>query len=143
MKRFTFNLEKVLKLRQHQEHEREVELGEIISRCVQAQKEIRRLQEEKQRVLGGRSFTNQGVAGYAAVEAYGQRLEREIQEQRRTLQEHEEERNEAQKRFLEASRRRKVLEKLKEKKQERHSQELRREEQQELDEIGAQLQYRQ
>lgn len=137
MRRFEFNLEKVRRLREHEEHERELELGEITSRCVRSQKEIRRRQEEKQRLLGGRSFATGGLAAYAAAEAYGQRLDREMGELRRELEELERERGEAQQRFMEASRKRKVLEKLKEKKLERHHREQRKEEQRELDEIGS------
>jgi flagellar FliJ protein len=143
MKRFTFNLEKVLRLRMHEEHEREVELGEITSRCVRIQREIRTRQEEKRRVFGGRSFSAVGMAGYAAAEAYGNRLDREVGELKEQLEECEKERAEAQRRFKEASRNRKVLEKLKERKQERHHRELRKEEQQELDEIGAGMRRRQ
>jgi flagellar FliJ protein len=139
MKRFTFNLEKVLRLRMHQEHEAEVALGEITSRCVSINREIRARREEKRRVMGGRRFSALGMAGYAAAEAYTRRLDHEMGELRNQLAECEKEREEAQRRFMEASRRRKVLDKLKEKKQERHRHEARREEQRELDEIGAEI----
>jgi flagellar FliJ protein len=79
------------------------------------------------------------MAGYAAAEAYTRRLDHEMGELRNQLAEYEKEREEAQRRFMEASRRRKVLDKLKEKKQERHRHEARREEQRELDEIGAEI----
>jgi flagellar FliJ protein len=142
MRRFTFNLEKVLRLRQHQEQEKEVQLGEVTSRCVRLNREIRSRQEEKRRIMGGRRFDTLGMAGYAAAEAYTQRLDQEMQALRTRLKECEKEREEAQRLFMEASRKRKVLDKLRDKKRERHRRELRREEQRELDEIGAEIRAR-
>ena len=51
MKRFKFNLERLLKIREHEEHEWEIKLGKAVSECVRIQTEIESRQSEISKTL--------------------------------------------------------------------------------------------
>lgn len=136
MRRFRFDLEQVLELRRWSEREKELELGRLVGECLRLQ------QGADQREQQARSIFLERGDGFnlerlALIEAYGARMREEKQQMLRELGEREEERESARQDFLRASRDRKVLEKLKERKAQEYNKRLMALEQRELDEIGS------
>jgi flagellar FliJ protein len=136
VKRFKFGLEKVLKLRQHLEHEARVELGRAIGVLAGIENEIKRnadirgdaIQERFAGIAAGDD--NALGAGYGgslsmhAWDAYINRLEQEadrlMEEAARAETVVEEKRN----LYIEASRELKVMENLKERREKEHRKEM-------------------
>ena len=138
MRRFRFNLEKVLELRQYREQEAKIELGKAIGVLTEIQNKIKQNAAE-QANAGRERFSGLAVQGGApsmfAWDGYILRLEQEAQ---RLLEEAakaelvvEEKRN----LYLEASRQLKVMEKLKEKREGEYRKEMLASETQELDDM--------
>ncbi len=143
MKRFHFSLEHILRIREHKEREWELKLASITGTCLTIENEINRLSAE--RMTNSRTKKPQGeldIYGMQIREKYVFRLERRISELHKTLAEREAERKEIQKDYLKASRERKVLSKLKEKKADEYYKEQMKEEMKALDEIGNHQQFR-
>lgn len=113
MKKFHYPLERLLKLREHTEQEWEVKLGEATGRCVRTRKAITQREANHRRVLGERGSLSS--VDLMAGELYLSRMRQEAEALRKELEEAEAERLRIQASFLEASRERKVLQKLKEK----------------------------
>lgn len=138
MQRFRFKLESILELRKWEEREKEIALGRIVGECVNLRRQIdeRSMQERETFLRRGSSFDLELLA---EIELFGLRMRTERRELTRRLEIKEAEREQAQKEFLEASRRRKVLDKLKEKKGEAFRKVELAAEQRLLDEIGSSL----
>ena len=139
MKRFRFNLERVLTLRKYIEKNREIKLGTIISKCNVIQNRIKLL--EQNRISHFRNFKlqNGGIDYLQTLERYFNKLEADRLEFSSELASLNEEKERAQKEYLEASRRRKTIEKVKEKKEQNYYREQLIEESKELDDIGTQF----
>jgi flagellar FliJ protein len=135
VKRFKFGLEKVLKLRQHNEHEARVELGRAIGVLAGIENEIKknaatRSDAVKERFTGINPENTVGDTGYGgslsmhAWDAYINRLEQEadrlMEEAARAELVVEEKRNF----YIEASRELKVMENLKERREKEHRKEM-------------------
>ena len=145
MKRFKFGLEKVLKLRQHNEHEARVELGRAIGILAGIENEIKRNAETRADAVkerftgisaGGDNAADTGYGGSLSMhawDAYIHRLELEAdrltEEAARAETVVEEKRN----LYIEASRELKVMENLKERREKEHRKEMFVEETKELD----------
>ena len=131
MKRFHFRLEKLLTIRRHREEKLEIELAKTVSRVLSIQNDIKLRQTEKKRVFGADSA---GDLEYEFVKGkYIYRLEKEIINSGKDLEKALIEREKAKEKFLEASRERKVLDKLKERKQAEFYHEQKKEEIKESD----------
>jgi flagellar protein FliJ len=143
VKRFKFSLEKVLKLRQHNEHEARVELGRAIGVLAGIENEIKRnaetragaIQERFAGITAG-DGTDTGYGGSLSMhawDAYINRLELEadrlMEEAARAETAVEEKRN----LYIEASRELKVMENLTERREKEHRKEMFAEETKELD----------
>ncbi|MCL2762273.1 MAG: flagellar export protein FliJ [Treponema sp.] len=135
MKRFHFNLEKVLKLRQYHEQEAKNELGRAISILTTienniTQNAIIRSQAVQQRFAG---INTSGAVSMLSWNSYINRLEQEaerlLEEAARAELVVEEKRN----LYMEASRELKIMEKLKEKKEKEYRKEMFAAETRELD----------
>lgn len=113
MKKFHYPLERLLKLREHTEQEWEIKLGEATGRCVRTRKAITQREANHRRVLGERRSLS--PVDLMAGELYLSRMRQEAEALRKELEDAEAERLKIQASFLEASRERKVLQKLKEK----------------------------
>ncbi len=139
MKRFRFNLERVLTLRKYIEKNREIKLGTIISKCNVIQNRIKLL--EQNRISHFRNFKlqNGGIDYLQTLERYFNKLEADRLEFSSELASLNEEKERAQEEYLEASRRRKTIEKVKEKKEQNYYREQLIEESKELDDIGTQF----
>ena len=145
MKRFKFNLEKVLELRQYREEEAKNELGRAISILTAIENDIKQnalvhSQAVRQRFTGLTDADTGGGPAIAAAsmlawDAYILRLEQEaerlMEEAAKAEMVVEEKRN----LYLEASRELKVMEKLKEKQEKEYRKEYFAAETRELDDM--------
>lgn len=118
MKRFEFSLETVLKLREGQEREWENRLAAISGECVNISRKIDHYKEEKSRCATDNQFKD--VNSLMAVANYQARMDRQVKEAGKMLLIKEKERESVLKDFIEASKKRKILDKLKEKKLEEY-----------------------
>lgn len=137
MKRFRFRLERLLELREHREHDALLRLAEATGHCVRLNRGLRELAERRLEAFdspftAGREV-DLGLFTYrerylAWLEARKRRLSEELAAREKT-------RREVQAKYLEASKERKVLTKLKERRAAEHRLESRREELKAQDEI--------
>ena len=117
MARFRFNLEKILKMRERIEKDWEIRLAEITSQCTRVQQRILDNQQFaadslKDRAMGGMTFENLSYS-----ELYMQRMREENVRFAAELRALEKKRLEVQQKYLEASRDRKAIQKIKDKKE--------------------------
>jgi flagellar FliJ protein len=149
VKRFKFSLEKVLKLRQHNEHEARVELGRAIGVLAGIENEIKRNAatraaaiKERFASIGNGSDSGSGATsdtGYGgtlsmhAWDAYIHRLELEADQLTEAAARAETVVDEKRALYVEASRELKVMENLKERRAKEHRKEMFVEETKELD----------
>jgi flagellar FliJ protein len=130
VKRFRFRLERLLELRAHREREALMRLAEVTGHCTRLSRDIRQAEQ------AGREALRQQRAGSGLVDiellAYRERYRAWLQERKRRLAvelaERQKQRQEEQAKYLEASKKRKVLDKLKERKAAEHRREARTEE---------------
>lgn len=124
MMKFQFPLAAVLRLREHRESEWELKLGEATSRCVALQDDLAAVATEQRQTVaaggGGRAadveFRMWQGAYMAFLEQRRQKLAGELESAQRT-------RGEVQQQYLEAMRDRKVMSRLKERKETVHRRE--------------------
>jgi len=149
VKRFKFGLEKVLKLRQHNEHEARVELGRAIGILAGIENEIKRnaatraaaIQERFTSINSDNASddTAAGDTGYGgtlsmhAWDAYIHRLELEADRLTEDAARAETVVDEKRGLYIEASRELKVMENLKERREKEHRKEMFVEETKEMD----------
>mgnify|MGYP000865832214 CR=1 FL=1 len=135
MRRFQFRLEQILKIRRYKEREWEMKLARITGICLDLENRIEFKREEIKR-----SFTIKGrgvdVHRLAAGELYRTRLLREIERLTLELEEREREREKVKESYLVASRERKVLDKLSERKEKEYYTHQFREEIKVLDDLA-------
>lgn len=135
MRKFHFSLERLLRLREHKEKDWEIKLGEATGRCVRTRHAINDREEKHRRVLADR--VGQSRETLMAAELYMRRMRLEAAQLRQELEVAEAERLKIQVSYLEASRDRKVLEKLKEKKEKEYTREQLKKDFDILDEINS------
>jgi flagellar FliJ protein len=153
VKRFKFGLEKVLKLRQHNEHEARVELGRAIGVLAGIENEIKRNAETRANAIHERftgitadsadtasggdenaaRFDYRGSLSMHAWDAYINRLEQEADRLMEEAARAETVVEEKRSLYIEASRELKVMENLKERREKEHRKEMFVEETKELD----------
>jgi len=145
VKRFKFGLEKILNLRQHNEHEARVELGRAIGVLAGIENEIKRNAATragavKERFAGISSDNTAGAdTGFGgslsmhAWDAYINRLEQEADRLMEEAVQAEIVVDEKRGLYIEASRELKVMENLKERREKEHRKEMFVEETKELD----------
>jgi len=147
MKRFKFGLEKVLKLRRHQEHEARVELGRAIGVLAGIENEIKRNAATRAEAIqnrfagissenadtGGGFDPTRGSLSMYAWDAYIHRLELEADRLMEEAVRAETVVDEKRNLYIEASRELKVMENLRERREKEHRKEMFAEETKELD----------
>lgn len=137
MKRYSFRLERLLQLRRYKERQWEMKLAEITGTCVRLENHIRHLQREKDQYAG---FSENGVLypvnEILVRENFRRRLDFELEETGKELELARRKREEVNIAYLAASRDRKVLDKLKERKAEEYYEEQRRQERKIMDETA-------
>ena len=136
MKRFRFKLERILALRAYKERDWELKLAGATGKCIQLAREIddrtRRKAHSTLRSIEERKVISDLMQNHL----YMSRLDQEMQNMQFQLIEREKEREEIQAAYLEASKDRKVLSNLKEKRSNAYSRERRVEEVKEVDDIN-------
>ena len=120
MRQFQFRLERILSLRRHREKEWERKLAAITGICINLERRVKNLIYEKHRVLHDRFSSKQALQALFIFDLYIRRLDREAERLQLELAENEVKRQEVEKEFLEASKNRKVLQKLKEREHTRY-----------------------
>jgi flagellar FliJ protein len=138
MRRFRFRLEQLLELRRYREREWEQKLAAVTGSIVHLRNQISQREGRIGHALKGRrqAVGPVDMTDLTANELYLLRLDQEIGSLENELAVHEENRREVQKHYADASRQRKVLDRLKEKRQENYRRQQRRGELQEMDDIN-------
>ncbi len=122
MRRFQFRLERFLELRRWKEREWELKLARALGECLVIENRIREIAEE----IGASRLAQFSEGGRVDVEAmarrelYVQRLALERERAQVTLEEKRREMEKVRARYLEVSKERKVLDKLKERRSEEY-----------------------
>jgi len=137
MKPFKFNLETVLNLRKFREDEAKIELGRATGILAELEGRIFTLAAERARAAAAQFSPGNNAAMIQQYMFYLVRLDntKELLFKEAALAELKVE--EARAQFIEASRERKVLDKLKEKRQKEHRKEMFAEETKNLDDISS------
>jgi flagellar FliJ protein len=140
VKRFSFNLEKVLELRQYREQEAKNELGRAISILNAIENNIKQnalvhSRAVQERFTGINAADNTGALSMLAWDNYILRLEQEAQRLMEEAAQAELVVEEKRAQYLEASRELKVMEKLKEKREKEYRKEVLSAETRELDDM--------
>jgi flagellar FliJ protein len=141
MKRFRFGLQKVLELREYTEEEAKIELGRAVSTLNLIEQRIAALAGERtqaamERFSPGREFTEiQSYERY--INRLDQTRDKLLMDAARAELEVEEKRDI----YLEASRDRKVLDKIKERREGEYRKFVQGEENKELDEVAARVRH--
>lgn len=116
MRRFQFRFERLLEIRKYREREWELKLAEATGRIINLNNRIQDLDMERERVFKSRSFTGETNLAYIMTlsSLYMQRLGNTINDLSNELEEAELKAREIREGYLEASRARKTIDKLKE-----------------------------
>jgi flagellar FliJ protein len=136
MKKFVFKLEKILRLRQYEEQEAKIELGRAIGLLSGLEGQIRSLAEERSRAAGAQFSPSNSAAMIQQYTYYLLRLDNTKDVLLKDAALAEQKVEEAREVFLEASRNRKVLDKLKEKKEKEYKDACGAEENKMIDDIA-------
>ena len=117
MARFRFNLEKVLRMRERIEKDWEAKLAEITGRCARVQQRILDNKQFAADSLKNRAAEEMTFENLSYSELYIQRMREENVRFAAELKVLEKKRLEVQQKYLEASRDRKAIQKIKDKKE--------------------------
>jgi flagellar FliJ protein len=126
MRRFRFRLEKFLQLRRWKEREREIALAKVLGEVLLLEKRIAEIGQEN-RI---------DVEAMARRELYAQRLAHEREQRRAALVVKRGELDQARARYMEASKERKVLDKLRERREAEYYKQAVDEEFREIDDMN-------
>ena len=136
MKRFQFNLEKLLELRAYDERNWEIKLGQIVSKCNFMEHRIRDYESDKTKTFFNYSLESSGIEMLQISESYLQKLNYEIDQSKLKLDAYRSEKEKVQTKYIEASNKRKILDKLKSKEEFAYYREKSLEEIKEIDDIS-------
>jgi flagellar FliJ protein len=130
-------LDRLLELRRYREREWELKLAAITGRCLLISQKIQQNRHSIVQTIRGRQMSGGrlDLSLLYAAELYVSRLDHEIGTLERELEAREKEREEVNQKYLEVSRDRKVLEKLREKKEAGYYREQKKEEFKTADDI--------
>jgi len=137
MKPFVFGLEKVLNLRKYYEDEARIELGRAVSVLAELEGMISALAAERARAAAAQFSPENSVVQIQQYMFYILRLDGKKEELLKEAAAAELKVEQAREKFLEASRERKILDKLKEKKQKEYRRLAMNEETKVLDDISS------
>ncbi len=137
MRRFSFKLEKVLELRRYSEREWELKLAEVTSRVVAVENEL-------QHWAGRRVVTSRVQSGVGSIDMellrsradYLSLIDQNVAQLQRRIVALEVERDKVLQDYLHASRKRKALSKLKERRSREYYADAMRDQGRDIDEIG-------
>ncbi|MDR1507145.1 MAG: flagellar export protein FliJ [Treponema sp.] len=137
MKQFHFKLEKILALRLNKERETELELGKAIGTLADLENNIKRTAEEKVLAAAARFGKTHGVSEILSYDNYIRRLDSVKDALLTAAAKADLAVEEARALYIEASRDRKVLDKLKERREKEYRKKASAEEILTLDDISA------
>ena len=137
MKPFTFSLEKVLNLRKYYEDEAKIELGRAVGILAELESRLHSVGRERVKAASEQFVPGNSAAMMQQYMFYILRLDNAKEQLLKETALAEMKVEEAREEFLEASRERKVLDKLKDKRQKEYSKIVRTEETKVLDDIFA------
>jgi flagellar FliJ protein len=122
MRRFQFRLERFLTLRRWKERERELALAKVLGECLLLERRIAEIAADiaSSFLFVFRTGARVDVEAMARRELYVQRLARERERASAALVEKRRELEEVRAKYLEASRERKILDKLRERREEEY-----------------------
>ncbi|GHT57672.1 hypothetical protein FACS1894109_10340 [Spirochaetia bacterium] len=143
MKRFRFSLEKVLDLRKHREQEAEIELGRAIGELTEIENKIKALAVEKTKAAKERFSPNNTSIEIQSYDLYIMRLDQTLDRLLEEAAKAELKVEAARAVYIEASRDRKAVDKLKEKRKTEYRREMLVEETKILDDISGGIRIRQ
>ena len=135
MRPFTFSLEKVLRLRKYTEDEAKIELGRAISALAEIENKLTVLGQERARAAAAQFAPENSAAVIQQYMFYLTRLDNAKEELLKEAAMAELNAEKAREAFIEASKERKVLDKLKEKRQKEYRKEIFAQETKTLDDI--------
>ena len=137
MRRFRFRLERLLALKRYGEREWEIKLARATGACVLTQQSIAR--SRRAWAESFRAFRAGGLdlEGMLSAEAYRKRMEATVERLQAELERQSAELEEVRKGYLSASRERKVLAKLKERREAEYMRDQRRQEFNSMDEVAS------
>jgi flagellar FliJ protein len=136
MKRFSFDLEKVLELRSYREREAEIALGKAIGVLTLIEREIRSVTQERFQAASKRFGPGNSIREMQWYDLYIRRLDAALERLLKEAAQAELKVEEARQAFLEASRELKAIEKLKERRQKEYHKTFLTEETRNLDDIA-------
>ncbi len=136
MKRFRFNLEKLLELRVYDEKGWEIKLGQIVSKCNIMERRIRGYESDKSITFFKFNLKNSGIDMLHLSENYLQKLNYEINQSELKLDSYKSEKQKIQAEYIKASNKRKILDKLKSKEELAYYKKQAVEEMKEIDDIS-------
>ena len=136
MKTFNFGLQKVLSLRKHHEDEAKIELGRAVGVLAELESKILAIGQERVRAAAAQFVPGNSAAQMQQYMFYILRLDNTKEQLLKEAALAELKVEEAREVFLEASRERKVLDKLKEKRQKEYRKEMHAAETKTLDDIS-------
>jgi len=136
MKRFRFNLEKLLELRALYERKAELALAEKAGRCALLEASLRRNAESRFAASREMFAPGRGIEDFRASGLYIVRLDRERERLEEELARAELEREEARKEYVEKRAARESIDKLKERRQAEYYRLAQREEVKALDDLA-------
>jgi flagellar FliJ protein len=135
MKAFDFSLEKILEVREFNERQSEIELGNAISETNRIQHKLKDIAKQKVEVSQNR-YAKPDIQSLLLVEHYITRLDKEKEKLLNNLALAELEVEKKRAKLAEAMKERKVMSKLKEKQLKIYKKEKNKKEEQEIDDIS-------
>jgi flagellar FliJ protein len=135
VKAFHFKLQKILKLRRYREHETEIELGRAMGELAAIEERVKKIAREKAAAAGGRFGAGKGAGEIITFDNYILRLDRNKGLLLEAAAKQELVVEKAREIYLEASRERKIIDKLKERREAECRKNSLREETKVLDDI--------
>ena len=142
MKRFKFNLEKALKLREHHEKETKIDLGRAIGALTQIEQAINATTAERSAAAAERFSAGFSVSDILTFDHYVQRLDATKVQLTREAEKASALVEDARGVYLEASRDRKVLSNVKERREKEYHKDMLVEETKALDDIASGSKFR-
>ncbi|MDR0707361.1 MAG: flagellar export protein FliJ [Treponema sp.] len=136
MKQFSFNLESILDVRKYHEQEAEIALGRAVGELIRIERNITAVASEKARVSSERFALGYGVAEIMTFDRYVQRLDATKERLIKDAAQAELKVEAAREVYLEASRNRDVLDKVKSDEAAAYRKEIFNEEAKVLDDIA-------
>jgi flagellar FliJ protein len=137
VKRFDFSLEKVLELRRYREQETEIELGRAMGELTAIEQRLKQLAEEYSLAAAGRFKPENSATDIRNYELYIIRLDITKEELLEAAVKAARKVEEARRNYLEASRDRKVMDKLREKRAAEYRREMLAGETKAMDDLAA------